>query len=46
MYKESMKQSVEIYGRFVKKYEISLDLIDDLNDRYEKEKKSLETAEI
>ena len=39
-----MKQSVEIYGRFIKRYEIPLDLIDDLNDRYEKKKKSLETA--
>ena len=38
-----MKSETTVYGRIVKKYEIPLDQIDDLNDRYEKAKSSLES---
>ena len=39
-----MKSTTYAYGRLIKKYQVSLDLIDDLNLQYENHKKSLSSA--
>ena len=38
-----MKSQTNIFGRVVKRYDLSLDLIEDLNNIYEKHKKELDT---
>ena len=38
---EEMKAQTTVFGRIVKRYDLPLDAIDDLNNRYEERKKEL-----